>query len=102
MIQAHLSLLSAEYSLALMISDFKKYVHISILVLDNIFYFIYKIEILLKTTEKLYKISSITCHTNCILQELILCYQVFYIKEMKSALSRLNIINQVFLASNVL
>lgn len=66
------------------------------------FYSIFRVEILLKIIEKWYEISYVICYTDYIFWELIFCCQTFYIKEIKSALSKLYVVNQVFLANNVL
>ncbi len=68
----------------------------------KVFFAVFGVEILFKTTKGLYRISPIARHTDCIFWELIPCSQAFYIKEMKLALSRLYIINRVFSANNVL
>ena len=73
----------------------KKRIRISVLVVDKVSYFVFEIEILLKTIKGLYRISLVTRHTDCIFRELIPCCQAFCIKEMKSALSRLYIVNRV-------
>lgn len=70
--------------------------------IGKVSFFIFGVEILLKTMEGLYGISPIAYYTNCIFWELIPYCQVSYIKEMKSALSRLYVISWVFSANNVL
>lgn len=70
--------------------------------IDKVSFFIFRIEILLKTMNELYKIRPIAHHNNYIYQELIFYCQALYNKKIKSALSRLYIINRVFLANNIL
>lgn len=65
-------------------------------------FFVFGIEILLKITEKLYEIRPVTCYAECIFWKLVFCYRVLCIQEMKSTLSRLYIINQIFSVNNVL
>lgn len=73
-----------------------------LLMVNKVSCYILEIEILLKIIEGLYGISPIACHADCIFLEWIPYYQAFSIKEKKSALSRLYIINRIFSANNVL
>lgn len=70
--------------------------------IDKVSFSGFEIEILLKITEGLYRISPVARYADYIFRELIPYCRAFYIKEIKSALSRLYAVNRVFLAGNVL
>lgn len=69
----------------------------SMLIIGKISLFICLIEILSKIIKRLYRISSVVYHIDYIFQELILWSQIFLIREMKSALLLIYVINDVFL-----
>lgn len=63
---------------------------------------IFRVKILLKTIKRLYRINSVAYYTDCIFWELISYYEAFScIIKMKLALSRLYIVNRVFLTNKV-
>ncbi len=80
----------------------KKRLQISVLALAEILLSVWLADILSKTKEGLYRISHVARNPDYISWVIIPCCRAFCIKEMKSALSMLYVVNRVFSADNVL
>ena len=80
----------------------KKRVWIGILALGKVSLSVWLAYILLKRVERLYGISPVACNGDCIFRVVLACCRALCIKEMKSALSMLYIVNCILSTSNVL